>query len=162
VLPPYVQHRGLGVRKPLIYVVLVALCILIVFATVAGLLSCWEFYRHWLAVEQCVGVAYKVAVNLGGEEPETEAGLERAVAQIAESWNVFVRNRQGQLVDAWGTPFSVRVVHDQNHCKIVVRSAGPDAIMGNGDDLVYGSLFLKPRREGKPADVGSATATDFH
>jgi hypothetical protein len=131
--------------------ILVALCILIACATVAGLLLCWEFYRHWLAVEQCVGVAYKVAVNLGGEEPETEADLQRAVAQIPESWNVFVRNRQGQLVDAWGTPFSVRVVREQNHCKIVVRSAGPDAIMGNNDDLEYGSLFLKPRCEGNPA-----------
>jgi len=42
-------------------------------------------------------------------------------------------NEQGELVDAWGTPY---FFHQLSGTEMEIRSAGPDRIMYTADDLV--------------------------
>jgi len=41
-------------------------------------------------------------------------------------------NSDGELVDAWGTPFRVRYVSDK---QVGITSAGPDKVFGTADDI---------------------------
>lgn len=136
-------------RLPLLIAV-AAIVLLAVLSTVAWLFIA-EVYRPSLARHQCVGVAYELSKRLGGKEPETRDQVSRVMQEISEEGNVFVRNKEGDLIDAWGTPFDVRLVHDGNGCLIVVRSAGRDRVMGSGDDLVYDALRLESR-QGRGSD----------
>lgn len=42
-------------------------------------------------------------------------------------------NAQGELIDLWGTPY---FFHQESKDRIEVRSAGPDKVLWNGDDIV--------------------------
>jgi hypothetical protein len=42
-------------------------------------------------------------------------------------------NDQGELIDRWGTPY---FFHQESKDRIEVRSAGPDKVLWNGDDIV--------------------------
>lgn len=44
-------------------------------------------------------------------------------------------NQQGELIDAWGTPF---FFHQNSRTSMEVRSAGPDRLLYTDDDLVVG------------------------
>jgi len=46
-------------------------------------------------------------------------------------------NSKGELVDAWGTPFSF---HLNSRTSVEVRSAGPDHLFYTADDLVAGRV----------------------
>jgi hypothetical protein len=53
-------------------------------------------------------------------------------------------NRQGELVDVWGTPYQVKV---ESPSKFVIRSAGADGQFGDADDIIYDSAkngFVNP------------------
>ncbi len=46
-------------------------------------------------------------------------------------------NTNGELIDRWGTPF---FFHSVENSEIAIRSAGPDQIMWNSDDISYGDF----------------------
>jgi hypothetical protein len=53
-------------------------------------------------------------------------------------------NRQGELVDVWGTPYQIKI---ESPSKFVIRSAGADGQFGDADDIVYDSSqhgFVNP------------------
>lgn len=43
-------------------------------------------------------------------------------------------NTKGELCDRWGTPF---FFHQQSRSKMEIRSAGPDRVRGNLDDVLF-------------------------
>jgi hypothetical protein len=53
-------------------------------------------------------------------------------------------NSQGEVVDYWKTPFQVENVVQTN---FIIRSAGPNKIFGDADDIIFNSAsndFVKP------------------
>ncbi len=46
-------------------------------------------------------------------------------------------NANGELIDRWGTPY---FFHSVENSEIAIRSAGPDQIMWNSDDVSYGDF----------------------
>jgi len=72
-----------------------------------------------------VGVNAEITSQLSGQNPQhvnviqPEAGLRI--------------NRQGELVDPWGTPY---FFHQLSGIEMEIRSAGPDKLMYTADDLV--------------------------
>lgn len=54
---------------------------------------------------------------------------------------------EGHILDAWGTPFHL---HPVSRKRVDIRSAGPDRIMGNGDDWLVA-----------PGGFGTIIASEF-
>ena len=53
-------------------------------------------------------------------------------------------NFQGEIIDWWKTPYQIEILARMN---FVVRSAGPNKIFGDGDDIIFDSAsndFVKP------------------
>lgn len=50
--------------------------------------------------------------------------------------NILGKNEHGEtvLVDRWDTPYHVHVIHEK---RIEFRSAGPDRVFGNEDDIIW-------------------------
>lgn len=71
-----------------------------------------------------VGTNPEITRTLGGENP-------RGINFLKEDGNRI--NSNGELVDIWGTPY---FFHQLSGSETEIRSAGPDKIMWNLDDLV--------------------------
>ena len=53
-------------------------------------------------------------------------------------------NTLGAVIDIWQTPFQIELVRQTN---FIVRSAGPNKIFGDADDIIFSSVsndFVKP------------------
>ena len=53
-------------------------------------------------------------------------------------------NSQGEVIDWWKTPYQIEILAQTN---FVVRSAGPNKIFGDKDDIIFNSVsndFVKP------------------
>lgn len=53
-------------------------------------------------------------------------------------------NTSGEVIDIWQTPFQIKLVELTN---FVVRSAGPNKIFGDADDIIFNSVsndFVNP------------------
>jgi len=92
--------------------------------------------RHALAQTQCVVVASHVADQLAGQTEISRADVAGVLDEMVKAgreasppFNV--------LLDPWGNPLSVKVKRVGDNYVIFVRSAGPDGVMGNGDDYLW-------------------------
>lgn len=74
--------------------------------------------------ENPVGTNPEITSALQGENPKHLNFLKSDGNRV---------NPQGELVDAWGTPY---FFHQISGHEMEVRSAGPDKVMYTGDDLV--------------------------
>jgi hypothetical protein len=66
--------------------------------------------------------------------------------QIFNLWRVPLNrtNAQGQILDLWKIPYQIEIVARTN---FIIRSAGPDKVFGDRDDIVFNSVsndFVKP------------------
>ena len=153
-------------RKRSVYVaLLIAACVILCIAAVVaqwGLRSwIWgAINRHALASTQCVLVSAEVCSRLAGRKVVGERDVTAVVADMASDMARVDDGRfssdAGQLLDPWGNPLSVKVERVEQHYVVYVRSAGPDGIMGNGDD------FLWDRHRWRIDDGSQSPAGDSH
>lgn len=69
----------------------------------------------------------------------------QSLGGAAAPFNSFDTNRQGELLDAWKTPYKIKSTPASN-C-IIISSAGRDRIWGTKDDIVFNSVsndFVDP------------------
>ena len=135
-------------RKRSVYLaLLVAACVVLGIVAVVVQLSfpSWlegVIHRHALASTQCVIVASEVHSRLVGRKEIDEEDVAAVVADMArETARVdgpsYARAETGELLDPWGNPLSVKVERVEQHYVVYVQSAGPDGVMGNGDDYLW-------------------------
>ena len=134
-------------RKRTVYVaLLIAACVALCIAAVVVLwgLQSWiwgAINTHAQASTQCVLVATEVCDRLVGQREIDEEDVAAVVADMAADMARVDDGRfssdAGQLLDPWGNPLSVKVERVGQHYVVYVRSAGPDGIMGNGDDFLW-------------------------
>lgn len=79
---------------------------------------------HTLTGENPVGTNAEIMAAVMGKNPR------QAVLGPPEG---IALNRQGELVDEWGTPY---FFHQLSRDLMEIHSAGPDKIMGTADDIV--------------------------
>lgn len=80
-------------------------------------------FRHLLG-ENPVGTNAEITATLLGDNAKQARVLPPEIALLSA---------KGELVDRWGTPL---FFHQLSKTEMEIRSAGPDATMWNGDDLV--------------------------
>lgn len=97
--------------------------------------------RAETAVEAIRSAVQKFGATFGGNPVGTNAEITRALNGDNPTHAVFLSgipgqqiNSNGELVDPWGTPY---FFHQLSGHDMEVRSAGPDRIMWNGDDIVF-------------------------
>jgi len=93
------------------------------------------------AVEAVRSAIQKYGATFGGNPVGTNAEITRTLNGNNPTHTLFLSgipgqgiNSNGELVDPWGTPY---FFHQLSGYDMEVRSAGPDRIMWNGDDIVF-------------------------
>ena len=98
-----------------------------------------EIKGHAFAGTQCAIVASAVGERLQGHQKIDDELVAALVADIArtEGDHYSTDPDAGALLDPWGNPLSIKVKRVAGNYVIYVRSAGPDGVMGNGDDYLW-------------------------
>lgn len=102
------------------------------------------------ASHQVVAVAGEVCGQFAGREKLSQGELSEFVDQLGANDQFSARKVHGPPVDPWEKPLSVSVIKKGSKYFVVVRSAGPDGMMGNGDDLECDKCFWTPPGVGSP------------
>jgi len=122
-----------------------------------------EYNRHAFAGTQCAIVASAVAERLRGHQEIDGELVAAVVADIArtEGDHYSTDPDADALLDPWGNPLSIKVKRVAGNYVIFVRSAGPDGIMGNGDDYLWDKTRWSARSPAPgPEQVGRGNKPD--
>ena len=94
-----------------------------------------DHVRHDRLPRQVPGLLEGLAAALRGENPNREVF-------VKPTSSVF--SPDGLLTDRWGSPL---IVHPEAWKQLEIRSAGPDRVAYNADDLIITPAGIQPKQE---------------
>jgi hypothetical protein len=109
-------------------------------ATAVGA-ACWYIYRarQVAMVRDAVQMtAYTVRDLLARNGTATDPELHDAIVRLEKAGVIHLwYDSSGRIVDAWGTPLALEFSRTERDAPVVCKSAGPDRVMGTGDDISF-------------------------
>ena len=108
----------------------------LLFASCVGLLAreLLTAYREKWTYMQCLAIPRRIAESLtdGKSQLDIDAALDGV------GWGrkgLLARNKEGDLVDAWGNVFRVTTAREGDKLRITTTSGGADGRIGTWDDI---------------------------